>query len=169
MSLFSLFLAAPCSFETYFPKLEAIVLFGEPIRWETSLQLLIDALLTSGMPAVPPKSIPYPHVPILACNMDLQWMGEALMPRFGHGAFLLCLENLYKKVTDRELIYTALVGKPSEITYRHSEHVLQEQAQLLQCTVRINILNGLIRLDIFLKMNVFVFVTEATEEHLYYW
>ena len=31
--------------------------------------------------------------------MDLQWMAEAVMPRFGHGAFLLCLESLYKKIT----------------------------------------------------------------------
>ena len=51
------------------------------------------------------------------------------MPRFGHGAFLLCLENLYKKVTGRDMIYTALIGKPSEITYRHGEHVLQQQAR----------------------------------------
>ena len=48
------------------------------------------------------------------------------MPRFGHGAFLLCLENLYKKVTGRDMVYTALIGKPSEITYRHAEHVLQQ-------------------------------------------
>lgn len=34
-------------------------------------------------------------------------------------------------MTGRELIYTALVGKPSEITYRHGEHVLQEQAKAL--------------------------------------
>lgn len=107
------------------------MLFGEPIRWETSLQLLIDALVTNGLPSVPPKSIPSPHIPILACNMDLQWMAEAVMPRFGHGAFLLCLENLYKKVTNQELVYTALVGKPSEITYRHGEHVLQEHAKLI--------------------------------------
>jgi len=31
--------AAPCSFNEYFPKIEAVVLFGEPIRWETSLQV----------------------------------------------------------------------------------------------------------------------------------
>ena len=56
---------------------------------------------------------------------------EANMPRFGHGAFLLCLEHLYKKVTSKDLCYTALVGKPSEITYRHAEEVLhQEQAKL---------------------------------------
>lgn len=123
--------AAPCGFESFFPRIEAIVLFGEPIRWETSLQLLIDALLTNGLPTLPPESTPVPHLPVLACNMDLQWMAEAIMPRFGHGAFLLCLEDLYKKVTGQDLVYTALVGKPSEITYRHGEQVLQQQAQLI--------------------------------------
>jgi ribonucleotide monophosphatase NagD (HAD superfamily) len=41
------------------------------------------------------------------------------------------LESLYQKITGYELKYTALVGKPSEITYHHSEHVLQEQAARL--------------------------------------
>jgi len=85
-----------------------VVLFGEPTRWETSLQLLIDVLTTDGLPsAPPPRGVPtYPHIPVLACNMDLQWMAEAVMPRFGHGAFLVSLENLYKKVTGRDLVYS---------------------------------------------------------------
>jgi len=58
----------------FFPRIEAIVLFGEPTRWETSLQLLIDTLMTNGLPTSAPASIPYPHIPVLACNMDLQWM-----------------------------------------------------------------------------------------------
>ena len=82
--------------------------------------------MSDGHPSSSPTTIPAPHLPILACNMDLQWMAEAVMPRFGHGAFLLCLENLYKKVTGRDMVYTALIGKPSEITYRHAEHVLQQ-------------------------------------------
>ena len=143
--------AAPCSFNSFFPRVEAVVLFGEPIRWETSLQLLVDVLMTDGHPGAAPTTISHPHLPVLACNMDLQWMAEAVnisiqsvdfnkidfklfyttqvMPRFGHGAFLLCLENLYKKVTGRDMIYTALIGKPSEITYRHGEHVLQQKAR----------------------------------------
>ena len=92
-------------------------------------QLLIDVLMSDGHPSSSPTTIPHPHLPILACNMDLQWMAEAVMPRFGHGAFLLCLENLYKKVTGRDMIYTALIGKPSEITYRHAEHVIQQQVR----------------------------------------
>ena len=121
--------AAPCGFSEYFPPIEAVVLFGEPTRWETSLQLLLDVLVTDGHPSSPPRTVNYPHLPVLACNMDLQWMAEAVMPRFGHGAFLVSLENLYKKITGRDLIYTALVGKPSEVTYRHGEHVLQLEAR----------------------------------------
>lgn len=121
--------AAPCSFESYFPRIEAVVLFGEPVRWETPLQLVIDVLTTDGLPCQAPKHVPYPHLPVLACNMDLQWMAEAVLPRFGHGAFLTCLENLYQKITGHDLVYSALIGKPSEITYRHGEHMLQQEAK----------------------------------------
>ncbi|GAB6029169.1 hypothetical protein CHUAL_004945 [Chamberlinius hualienensis] len=123
--------SVPCSFEQYFPRIGAVVLFGEPVRWETSLQLIIDLLTTNGLPTTALKSIPYPHIPVLACNMDLQWMAEASMPRFGHGAFLVCLENLYKKITGCELIYSALVGKPSEVTYHYAQETVTMIAEML--------------------------------------
>jgi hypothetical protein len=47
----------------------------------SALQLLVDILLSSGHPSDVPKLVPRPHIPILACNMDLQWMAEAVMPR----------------------------------------------------------------------------------------
>lgn len=117
--------------EQSFVPVEAVVLFGEPVRWETSLQLILDVLMSNGQPSTAPPGIIYPHIPVLACNMDLQWMAEACMPRFGHGAFLLCLEALYKKITGKDLIYTALIGKPSEITYHHAHHVVLSQAQCI--------------------------------------
>ncbi|XP_017875947.1 haloacid dehalogenase-like hydrolase domain-containing 5 [Ceratina calcarata] len=112
-----------------FPTIEGIVLFSEPISWETPLQLMVDLLMTNGMPSGLPNEIPYPHIPILACNMDLMWVSEAPIPRYGHGAFLLCLESLYKKITGKDLIYSALIGKPSEITYYHANYVLREHAK----------------------------------------
>ena len=45
-------------------------------------------------------------------------MAKAPIPRFGNGAFLLCLEALYEKMTGTPLEYTALVGKPSVVTYQ---------------------------------------------------
>uniref|UniRef100_A0A663MLV9 Haloacid dehalogenase like hydrolase domain containing 5 n=1 Tax=Athene cunicularia TaxID=194338 RepID=A0A663MLV9_ATHCN len=59
----------------------SVVLFGEPVRWETNLQLIIDVLLTSGYPGNPYHHENYPHIPVLACNMDLMWVAEAQSPR----------------------------------------------------------------------------------------
>ncbi|NXQ04794.1 HDHD5 hydrolase, partial [Vidua macroura] len=108
--------------------LTAVVLFGEPVRWETSLQLIIDVLLTSGYPGNPYGQENYPHIPVLACNMDLMWVAEAQSPRFGHGTFMVCLENIYKKITGKDLKYEALVGKPSRLTYQYAEHLIRAQA-----------------------------------------
>ena len=52
------------------------------MRWETALQLIVDVLMTDGMPSRPPTGVIYPHIPVLACNMDLQWVAEACMPRW---------------------------------------------------------------------------------------
>lgn len=59
----------------------AVILFGEPIRWETNFQLIVDVLLTNGNPDNDWSSQRYPHIPVLACNMDLLWMAEAKNPR----------------------------------------------------------------------------------------
>uniref|UniRef100_A0A8C5G997 Haloacid dehalogenase like hydrolase domain containing 5 n=1 Tax=Gouania willdenowi TaxID=441366 RepID=A0A8C5G997_GOUWI len=63
------------------PAIEAIVLFGEPIRWETSLQLLTDVLLSHGRPGLVHAPQPGKQLPVLACNTDLLWMAEAPSPR----------------------------------------------------------------------------------------
>lgn len=111
--------------------IDAVILFGEPIRWETNLQLIVDVLLTNGNPDDPWTSMQYPHIPVLACNMDLLWMAEAKNPRFGHGMFLVCLESLFKKVTGYDLKYEALIGKPSVVTYNYAELLIRQQAESL--------------------------------------
>ncbi|XP_061641518.1 haloacid dehalogenase-like hydrolase domain-containing 5 isoform X2 [Phyllopteryx taeniolatus] len=104
-------------------QIEAVVLFGEPVRWETNLQLLLDVLLTDGRPsrAYRPPAV---QLPVLACNLDLLWMARAPSPRLGHGMFLLCLESAYKKLTGAELRYEALLGKPGLLTYRYARRAL---------------------------------------------
>ncbi|XP_034537458.1 haloacid dehalogenase-like hydrolase domain-containing 5 [Notolabrus celidotus] len=109
------------------PKIEAIILFGEPIRWETNLQLLVDVLLSNGSPGCVYEPQLVAQLPVLACNMDLVWMAEAPSPRFGHGMFMLCLESVYRKLTGRDLQYQALLGKPSLLTYQYAEHLLRLQ------------------------------------------
>ena len=117
--------------DTNFKKIDGIILLNEPINWETSLQLIIDLLMTNGMPCQINSIVPYPHIFTIACNMDLLWVSQAPLPRFGHGAFLYCLESLYKKVSGHDLIYTGLIGKPSIITYCYATSRLIEHARAI--------------------------------------
>ena len=61
----------------------------------------------------------------LKCRL-LQFLFGAL--RVNIGNCNLC--NVYlQKISGRELKYTALVGKPSELTYQHADYLLHEQAK----------------------------------------
>lgn len=79
-----------------FERIEAIVLFEEPKRWETHLQLLIDLIMMNGdlNGQTPPENVP--KLPVIACSKDMVWMSEANLPRFAHGSFLFALETLYQ-------------------------------------------------------------------------
>ncbi|CAF0730523.1 unnamed protein product [Adineta steineri] len=113
-----------------FRPIEAIVLLGEPIHWETSLQIITDILLTHGNPNITSNSSNIgDHIPIIACNKDLVFKAVADLPRFGHGAFLTCLEALYKKLSGNDLRYTALVGKPYEISFQYAEMMANKLAR----------------------------------------
>jgi len=59
------------------------VLLGEPKHWETPLQLLVDLLRTNGKPDKPVDPVSdIEQLPVIACNMDLQFMERACIPRF---------------------------------------------------------------------------------------
>uniref|UniRef100_A0A1I7X9P1 Neur_chan_LBD domain-containing protein n=1 Tax=Heterorhabditis bacteriophora TaxID=37862 RepID=A0A1I7X9P1_HETBA len=106
-------------------------MLGEPLGWESALQLLIDVLLTSGaMMDFKRGASEYPaQIPVIACNVDLVWMAEkSELPRIGHGIFIHCVETLYEKLTGRRMHYEAVLGKPTEISYLHAAHVVQRHA-----------------------------------------
>jgi HAD superfamily hydrolase (TIGR01456 family) len=109
--------------DTSFRPIDAIVLLGEPINWESSLQVITDLLLTDGNPAVVPidTTVNRDHIPVIACNRDLVFKAAADLPRFGHGAFLTCLEALYKNLSGTDLVYKAFVGKPFEVSFQYAE------------------------------------------------
>ncbi|CAB3409342.1 unnamed protein product [Caenorhabditis bovis] len=120
-----------------FRPIEAIILLGEPNRWETSLQLLLDCILTNGYmdslaaPQRPDTPFGRDHLPIVACNVDLVWMADVAsqLPRIGHGVFIHTLESLYEKMTGHHLQYKAVLGKPTEVSYLHAAHKIQRRAR----------------------------------------
>lgn len=81
-----------------------MVLFGEPIRWETNLQLIIDVLLTNGNLSNVHQTQKTPHLPLLACNMDLMWMAEAHSPRL-----LLKNNTVNKDLKEKNLLITLVL------------------------------------------------------------
>ncbi|KJE89690.1 hypothetical protein CAOG_01123 [Capsaspora owczarzaki ATCC 30864] len=110
------------------PPVEAIFVMHDPLEWESCLQVLIDLLISKD--GVPGTLDSKQHIPIIFSNADFLWMAEHPQPRFGQGAFRLCLEALYKELTGRDLLYTQL-GKPFGVTYDYAEKLLNEQAQKL--------------------------------------
>nr|CDS32075.2 cat eye syndrome critical region protein 5 [Hymenolepis microstoma] len=104
-----------------FSKIEAVVLLGEPERWEHSLQILLDILIQNGDLNKTPNEYlaqrSLPHLPLFACGSDLVWSSNAPSPRIALGSFLSCLQMLYERLTGRRLICTATLGKPSPSAY----------------------------------------------------
>lgn len=59
----------------------AVLLMGEPVNWEKSLQIILDVLLTSGIPNQRHPHFTGIHIPVVAVNTDYLWMSEAANPR----------------------------------------------------------------------------------------
>ena len=59
----------------------AVLLMGEPVNWEKSLQIIMDVLLSSGQPNKKYQQLVGNHIPIVAVNTDYLWMSEANNPR----------------------------------------------------------------------------------------
>ena len=67
--------------------MSVVLLLGEPKKWESALQVLVDLLRTNGKPNKAPPAVSSgdnysEQLPVIACNMDLQFMERACMPRF---------------------------------------------------------------------------------------
>ena len=62
--------------------LVAILLLGEPVRWETHLQLIIDILVTNGNLLSISQSPCKKRIPVIAANTDLIYMSEVPLPRY---------------------------------------------------------------------------------------
>ena len=62
----------PVQNDPNFPKIEAIVVLGEPLKWEGALQLILDVLQTNGDLSRDKPDTEVEQIPLMASNMDLQ-------------------------------------------------------------------------------------------------
>eukprot|EP01134_Creolimax_fragrantissima_P006484 CFRG6484T1 len=109
------------------PPIDAVFVLMEPTHWEANLQILMDVLTSDG--TIGTSSKDRQVVPIFFTNPDFLWMAQHPQPRFGQGAFKLCLESLYKRYTGRQL-ESEQFGKPHDITYKYALCALNEQMKV---------------------------------------
>ena len=101
---------------------DSVVILSTPLDWTETLQMLVDVLL----PGAEGQS-----VKLYAANPDLVYSTEYCTPRLTTGAFVACLQHLYKQFTDVDLTVD-WVGKPYGITYRYAESKMTEATPDIQ-------------------------------------
>ena len=60
----------PVENDPNFPKIEAVVVLGEPLKWEGALQLILDVLQSNGDLAKGKPDGDIEQIPLMASNMD---------------------------------------------------------------------------------------------------
>ncbi|GMH41606.1 hypothetical protein BSKO_09516 [Bryopsis sp. KO-2023] len=105
---------------------KAVLVFTDPSDWARDLQLIVDVVMSGGVPGrvkLPPGSAP---VEVFFSHADLLWANDFPAPRFGQGAFSLAFESLYKATTGKSAPVTCF-GKPTPSPYRLAEKLLMKQ------------------------------------------
>eukprot|EP00123_Amoebidium_parasiticum_P001534 comp12648_c0_seq1/m.7704 comp12648_c0_seq1/g.7704 ORF comp12648_c0_seq1/g.7704 comp12648_c0_seq1/m.7704 type:complete len:354 (-) comp12648_c0_seq1:98-1159(-) len=104
--------------------IEGVFVMTDPLKWERQLQVLCDILTSHGTPGM---QAPHQVVPIWFTNPDFLWAAQHSQPRFGQGAFRMCLETLYQRLTGHPL-KAGQFGKPHALTYDYALGLLKRQA-----------------------------------------
>ena len=123
--------------------IESIWVFTDPSGddWYHDLQVVLDTLLRAGAPVCGGRNergrygrgqteTTTGQPRLFIAQRDLLFSNGFHSPRLGLGAWVRCLETLYKSVTGNELTYECF-GKPRPEVYAMAETSLREQAHAL--------------------------------------
>ena len=104
-------------------KVSAVVCIENSTDWHQDLQVVIDVLVSDGRVGT---ESPEQVVDVYCCNHDFVFATNFKLPRLGPGAFMQCLEMLYKQTTGRDLRVKRF-GKPFPAAYTTTERRLAAQ------------------------------------------
>uniref|UniRef100_A0A7S3AAP9 Uncharacterized protein n=1 Tax=Rhodosorus marinus TaxID=101924 RepID=A0A7S3AAP9_9RHOD len=106
-------------------KVSAVIVIENSTDWHEDLQVILDVLRSDGRVG---SSMDEQMVDIYCCNYDFVFATGFRNPRLGPGAFMKCLEILFKETTGRELEVKSF-GKPFPPAYRTTERRLAAQSK----------------------------------------
>eukprot|EP00054_Salpingoeca_dolichothecata_P035068 m.4465 g.4465 ORF g.4465 m.4465 type:complete len:328 (+) comp5037_c0_seq1:2-985(+) len=106
--------------------IHAVFMLQEPPDWAEAIQIVSDIVRSDGIPGVSHERKTPDHLPLFVGNQDLMYGAAHSVPRYTNGAFLLCLQTLFKEATGKEL-KAQCFGKPHNAVYQYALKVLKSQ------------------------------------------
>jgi ribonucleotide monophosphatase NagD (HAD superfamily) len=103
-----------------FPKIDAIFMLTDVVRWEMNVQLFSDLLISqNGIPGTIRSKDQPQAVEFHLCAQDLLYKDNFVLPRIAAGAFWHSLEHIFFLKYKKKIEYT-LYGKPSKQIFNYA-------------------------------------------------
>ncbi|CAK8997749.1 Uncharacterized protein YKR070W, partial [Durusdinium trenchii] len=111
------------------PPIEAVLIFYEPADWALELQVITD-VLAGGHPlgAEGAGAAALQRAEVYSSNSDFLWQAGYPVPRFGNGAFVCALQELWLKRSGSPLQIQEY-GKPYAVQFQAARQLLSQVAK----------------------------------------
>ncbi|KAJ2827291.1 hypothetical protein GGI24_002684 [Coemansia furcata] len=105
----------------------AVMVFHDSFDFGRDLQVATD-VLRSANATLGHEFVNRQTVPLYMSNADLIFSNDYPRPRFGQGAYHVCLHAMWNALTGGAPLEYTLFGKPNRVQYQYAEHLLDQIA-----------------------------------------
>ncbi|KAJ2733374.1 hypothetical protein IW152_003112 [Coemansia sp. BCRC 34962] len=105
----------------------AVMVFHDSFDFGRDLQVATDVLRSAGA-TLGREFVNRQTVPLYMSNSDLVFSNDYPRPRFGQGAYHVCLRAMWDALTAKAPLEYTLFGKPNRVQYQYAEHLLDQIA-----------------------------------------
>jgi HAD superfamily hydrolase (TIGR01456 family) len=105
-------------------RIGAVFIVQDPEDWGLASQIVSDVVLHRGV-LDRDASLDTPHVQLFASNPDFDYKDVHSTPRITTGAFLLCLQTIFTRISGEQL-HIELLGKPHNPIYAYARKQLEQ-------------------------------------------
>ncbi|KAJ2885633.1 hypothetical protein H4R27_001214 [Coemansia aciculifera] len=105
----------------------AVMVFHDSFDFGRDLQVATD-VLRSANATLGSEFVNRQTAPLYMSNSDLIFSNDYPRPRFGQGAYHVCLRAMWDALTGGAPLKYTLFGKPNKVQYQYAEHLLDQIA-----------------------------------------
>ncbi|KAJ2506285.1 hypothetical protein IWW47_001655 [Coemansia sp. RSA 2052] len=105
----------------------AVMVLHDSFDFGRDLQIATDVLRSKGA-TLGSEFVNRQTVPLYMSNADLIFSNDYPRPRFGQGAYHVCLRAMWDALTAGAPLEYTLFGKPNKVQYQYAEHLFDQIA-----------------------------------------